>query len=421
MTTQDQEVTAEEKDFSATYLPLPKTLEDLPIITNPEWPDTEHLTPEEAAQMTPKEITNSRLQYLDTVDEMQDPGPKFFKDKKTRKNFFDILRYIDYRHDLIKRINQLPLREAREEAAQITLNGLAAAGMKINVYGKNAHDLGHKHSLAVSNHFGWIDGVLLFALTKMATAGKRSSFTAAKVIGVLGRLMFYKGLGDVVKASNLGFVPVQRGAAEGKGKGKDKLAGHKQMEANARTALWGDNQGANAGLAIFSERTTTDGHKVGISPSSTAIRALFDEEDPTKLIEGGVIQPIAMTVRRVEGQDVKVGERDIKRDKIAWYGANVRTTFTHFAGNTMGARDNGGVELNIYLLPPIDPAKLKEQGVEVTPRTLANIAFAQIDQVLKTEPDEIMKHEIAAKKEDRDRVQRFTRALEGPKQAATPS
>ena len=400
--------TAQEKDFSATYHPLPEALKDLPVITDPEWPDKEHLPPEEAEKMTPKELTSSRLKHLDTVEKMDDPGPAFWGKKpenmQTRSNFIDILEYIHHRRNLIGRVNELPLREAREEAAKITLQGIADAGIKLNIYGKTAQELGYQRSITTANHVGWMDGIILFALTKLPTAGKQTSFLAAKLLswaglplGIWGlffgkgrgKLTGYKGFGDIVKAANIAFKEVrQRGPAKG-------LSGYEAMIKIANEAVWNDD-----GLLYFGERTTTHGDRVGIGPSSTILRAAFHDcnaKNPTQVRKGAVVQPVVIAVHKARGKTVKVGERDSAHDDFAWYGGNARKDIVHTCGKGLEAKKEGGVELNITFLKPIDPAELQKQGVEVTPRSLANIAFAQIDEVLKMEPDEIMKHEIAAK------------------------
>lgn len=370
-------------DFSTTYNDLPASLRELGLNPEPKWPN-DHLSAAE------------QFKRLNEVEEMQDKGRGFWN-CTTLKNYRAILQYIHDNRHAVEKLMNMPLPEARKAAGEIIHTALADGGIKINYYGKTAHELGHKNVLAVSNHFGWLDGIILFARTGIATAGKVDAFKVAKIASVMGFLLGgYRGLGSVVKASQLAFVPVKRGEATG----NNKMANHERMEADARTAIWKDHDGANQGLMIFSERTTAHGHQVAIQPSSTAARALFKEGDMSTPLEGAVIQPIAMVVHKVEGREIPAGEKDKGRDKISWYGKDTRSMFTQLAGNTLPTKEKGGIELDVYLLPPIEVSKLKNMGFEASPRSVINAAFGQIDQVLKTGREKIMQPELEGRARD---------------------
>lgn len=377
-------------DFSTTYNDLPPRLRELHLNPNPQWPNS-HLP------------VSEQFKRLNEIEEMQDKGRGFWN-CTTLGNYRAILQYIHDNRHAVEKLMGMPLPEARKAAGEIIHTALADGGIKINYYGKTAHELGHKNVLAVSNHFGWLDGIMLFARTGVATAGKVDAFKVAKIASVMGFLLGgYRGLGSVVNASQLAFVPVERGEA----KGNNKMANHERMEADARRAIWQEQDGANQGLMIFSERTTAHGHQVAIQPSSTAARALFEEGDMSKPLEGAVIQPIAMVVHKVEGREIPAGEKDKGRDKISWYGKGTRSMFTHLAGNTLPTRTKGGIEMDVYLLPPIEVSKLHEKGIEPSPRSVINVAFGQIDQVLKTSREKLMEPELKGQALD------FLNALEG--------
>ncbi|MCI5060227.1 MAG: 1-acyl-sn-glycerol-3-phosphate acyltransferase [Alphaproteobacteria bacterium] len=340
-------------NFKATIRPLP---ERVAILTLPKgvpiWPEDRSL------------YKQYRMQPLNNIGVL-----------KSFYNGYKILKYLLWTHSKTVRALKQPAKTQREKQTQIQMGAdfvaqaFEDAGIKVNYYGQTAKELGHKKVLYASNHISWLDGFVHFVRTKAPVVAMQG----VEKTPLIGKAF-----------SNVALMPVKRNQDMGDATPEDKKMANRIAVYNQSKELVHDPDGN--GLLLFPEGTMSPGKEIIVKPTRTIFRTLFTQDDNGEITgpeDEAAVQPVAMIIRRVQGQDVKAG--DPLCDQFAYYGDGAPNQGLHMLKNIIPTSFRGGIELDVYYLPPISAKQACGDGFD-TPAKLTDAVMLQIQNVIQNPP-----------------------------------
>ena len=296
---------------------------------------------------------------------------------KTFYNGYKVLKYLLWTHrdtiTSLKKPAQTPEEKQKHlaQAVQFVTRAFEDCGIKINYHGKTAKELGHQKILYASNHISWLDGFIHFIRTQapvVAMAGTEKTPIVGKAF------------------ANVALMTVKRQEDMHHATAEDKKMANRIAVYDKSKALIHDSNGN--GLVLFPEGKMSPGHDIANKPKRTIFRTLFKQDENAALTspdDEAVIQPVAMIIRTVQGQTIKTGEISSLRDQFAYYGENAPSQALHLLKNIIPTATKGGVELDIYYLPPISVKQAYDDGFN-TPAKLADAVMLQIQDIIQHPP-----------------------------------
>lgn len=227
--------------------------------------------------------------------------------------------------------------------------------VNINTYGEDAAKDGQQ-VLYLPNHLSYADSILLGNTVK-------SSFVAAKDVAK------WPLIGKIAELRDTVFIEQIKSRLSD----EEKQAVVERVCGQVKSTL---DKGRN--VAIFLEGTMTDGSDIlKFRPSVPSL--LFKDNDGAKPI---IAQPIALTIEKIDGQDVPAGEKHPLRDRFAWYATDREkgTMNKSLLRHIWDVAKSDSLTLGVHFL---DPLAAKDFDSHVA---LADTARSMIKSRIKPQP-----------------------------------